>query len=190
MMCIILFNKSIRGKEKILVVGLVMSLLSNPECWWARYIPQLYFLSIITIISSYKAVDCGFIRHFHRYTCISSIIILTITITFVSAGYFRKLISIFSLHSDNIEKLKHIYNDSGRDLYVTFHKLDSRKLSIFQVNDIKIKNKKKVKRPKEYVLIYKDSQTEIYKYNSDSSKYNTRESKRLHDDVLHISKNR
>ena len=170
MMCIILFNKSIRGKEKILVVGLVMSLLSNPECWWARYIPQLYFLSIITIIISYKAVDCGFIRHFHRYICISSIIILTINITFVSAGYFRKLISNISLHSDNIEKLKHIYNDSGRDLYVTFHKLDSRKLSIFQVNDIKILDSKKVKRPKEYVLIYKDSQTEIYKYNREPPK--------------------
>ena len=170
MMCIILFNKSIRGKEKMLVVGLVISLLSNPECWWARYIPQLYFLSIITIIISYKAVDCGFIRHFHRYICISSIIILTINITFVSAGYFRKLISNISLHSDNIEKLKHIYNDSGRDLYVTFHKLDSRKLSIFQVNDIKILDSKKVKRPKEYVLIYKDSQTEIYKYYRDSPK--------------------
>ena len=170
MMCIILFNQSIQGKEKILVVGLVISLLSNPECWWARYIPQLYFLSIITIIISYKAVDCGFIRHFHRYICISSIIILTINITFVSAGYFRKLISNISLHSDNIENLKHIYNDSGRDLYVTFHKLDSRKLSIFQVNDIKILDSKKVKRPKEYVLIYKDSQTEIYKYNRDSPK--------------------
>ena len=98
------------------------------------------------------------------------IIILTINITIVSAGYFRKLISNINLHSENIEKLKHIYNDSGRDLYVIFHKLDSRKLSIFQVNGIKILDSKKVKRPKEYVLIYKDSQTEIYKYNSDSPK--------------------
>ena len=142
MMCMILFNKSIQGKEKILVVGLVISLLSNPECWWARYIPQLYFLSIISIIISYKAVDCGFIRHFHRYICIICIIILTINITIVSAGYFRKLISNINLHSENIEKLKHIYNDSGRDLYVIFHKLDSRKLSIFQVNGIKIAKQK------------------------------------------------
>ena len=74
------------------------------------------------------------------------------------------------MHSHNIERLKYIYNESGRDLYVTFHKLDSRKLSIFQVNDIKILDSKKVKRPKEYVLIYKDSQTEIYKYNRDSPK--------------------
>ena len=170
MMCLILFNKSIKRKEKILIIGLVVSILSNPECWWARYIPQMYFLSIITIIISYKATDLGFIRNYHRYICIICIAILTINLTFVSAGYFRKLKSNISLHSDNIEKLKHIYNDSGRDLYVTFHKLDSRKLSIFQVNDIKILDSKKVKRPKEYVLIYKDSQTEIYKYNRDSPK--------------------
>ena len=170
MMCLILFNKSIKRKEKILIIGLVVSILSNPECWWARYIPQMYFLSIITIIISYKATDLGFIRNYHRYICIICIAILTINLTFVSAGYFRKLKSNISLHSHNIERLKYIYNESGRDLYVTFHKLDSRRLSIFQVNDIKILDSKKVKRPKEYVLIYKDSQTEIYKYNSDSSK--------------------
>ena len=34
------------------------------------------------IIISYKAVDCGFIRHFHRYICISSIIILGSVVKF------------------------------------------------------------------------------------------------------------
>lgn len=143
MMCLILFNKSIKRKEKILIIGLVVSILSNPECWWARYIPQMYFLSIITIIISYKATDLGFIRNYHRYICIICIAILTINLTFVSAGYFRKLKSNISLHSHNIERLKYIYNESGRDLYVTFHKLDSRRLSVFEANGIKILDSKK-----------------------------------------------
>ena len=165
MMCLILFNKSIKRKEKILIIGLVVSILSNPECWWARYIPQMYFLSIITIIISYKATDLGFIRNYHRYICIICIAILTINLTFVSAGYFRKLKSNISLHSHNIERLKYIYNESGRDLYVTFHKLDSRRLSVFEANEIKILDSKKNGLPNGYDIIYKDSITEIYKYN-------------------------
>ena len=165
MMCLILFNKSIKRKEKILIIGLVVSILSNPECWWARYIPQMYFLSIITIIISYKATDLGFIRNYHRYICIICIAILTINLTFVSAGYFRKLKSNISLYSHNIERLKYIYNESGRDLYVTFHKLDSRRLSVFEANEIKILDSKKNGLPNGYDIIYKDSITEIYKYN-------------------------
>ena len=165
MMCLILFNKSIKRKEKILIIGLVVSILYNPECWWARYIPQMYFLSIITIIISYKATDLGFIRNYHRYICIICIAILTINLTFVSAGYFRKLKSNISLHSHNIERLKYIYNESGRDLYVTFHKLDSRRLSVFEANEIKILDSKKNGLPNGYDIIYKDSITEIYKYN-------------------------
>lgn len=165
MMCLILFNKSIKRKEKILIIGLVVSILSNPECWWARYIPQMYFLSIITIIISYKATDLGFIRNYHRYICIICIAILTINLTFVSAGYFRKLKSNISLHSHDIERLKYIYNESGRDLYVTFHKLDSRRLSVFEANGIKILDSKKNGLPNGYDIIYKDSITEIYKYN-------------------------
>ena len=66
----------------------------------------------------------------------------------------------------DIEKMKNIYNESGRELYIILHKLDSRKLSVFEVNGIKILDGKKEKRPKGYSLLYKDNITEIYNYNS------------------------
>ena len=69
------------------------------------------------------------------------------------------------MHSHNIERLKYIYNESGRDLYVTFRKLDSRRLSVFEANEIKILDSKKNGLPNGYDIIYKDSITEIYKYN-------------------------
>ena len=53
--------------------------------------------------------------------------------------------------------------DNDKELYVIFHNLDSRKLSIFQVNDIKILDSKKMDIPKGYVLFYKDEIMEIYK---------------------------
>lgn len=166
MMCIILANNSIQRKEKILIIGLAVSILSNPECWWARYIPQMYFLSIITIIVSYKAAECGLLRNYHRYLNMICIVILSINLFFVFAGNFRQLNSNLNLHSDNIEKMKNIYNESGRELYIILHKLDSRKLSVFEVNGIKILDGKKEKRPKGYSLLYKDNITEIYNYNS------------------------
>lgn len=163
MVCIILINKSIQRKEKYLIIGLIISILSNPECWWARYIPQMYFLSIVTIIVSYKAAVQGQISRFFRYFCYFCITILSINIVFVSAGSFRNLYTNINEHSANIERLISSYKDNDKELYVIFHKLDSRKLSIFQVNDIKILDSKKMDIPKGYVLFYKDEIMEIYK---------------------------
>ena len=163
MVCIILINKSIQRKEKYLIIGLIISILSNPECWWARYIPQMYFLSIVTIIVSYKTAVQGQISRFFRYFCYFCITILTINIVFVSAGSFRNLYTNINEHSANIERLISSYKDNDKELYVIFHKLDSRKLSIFQVNDIKILDSKKMDIQKGYVLFYKDEIMEIYK---------------------------
>lgn len=51
---VLLCRAHLRNKQILALLGLVLaSVLINPEAWWARYAPQLYFLPIIILALSY-----------------------------------------------------------------------------------------------------------------------------------------
>lgn len=51
---VVLFAQGFRRKE---ILGLLLlvtgSFLINPESWWARYVPQMYFVPLLVLVASY-----------------------------------------------------------------------------------------------------------------------------------------
>lgn len=51
---VVLFAQGFRRKEILgLLVLVTGSFLINPESWWARYVPQMYFLPLLVLVASY-----------------------------------------------------------------------------------------------------------------------------------------
>lgn len=51
---VVLFAQVFRRKEILgLLVLVTGSFLINPESWWARYVPQMYFLPLLVLVASY-----------------------------------------------------------------------------------------------------------------------------------------
>lgn len=51
---VLLFRSTLRRREILALLALVLvSVLINPEAWWARYAPQLFFIPIIILALSY-----------------------------------------------------------------------------------------------------------------------------------------
>lgn len=51
---VVLFAQGFRRKEILgLLVLVTGSFLINPESWWARYVPQMYFVPLLVLVASY-----------------------------------------------------------------------------------------------------------------------------------------
>ena len=65
----------------IFIVGLLFSVFSNPECWWARYVPQTYLLSIMILIYLVSAIDDN-----KKKAIVDKIFLAVIVVNFLSAN--------------------------------------------------------------------------------------------------------
>ena len=128
---LVLFRQGFRRKE---ILGLLLlvagSFLINPESWWARYVPQMYFLPLIALGVSYylcKAPLGSLLR-------IALLVTITINFTtyakqFYKQGSHYKQATLARLDSAKTyaqEQTLYIYSNGWEHSFL--HKLESAKV--------------------------------------------------------------
>ena len=134
----------IRGKyEKklisIFILGIIITILINPEAWWARYTPQLYIIPIIVFLVF--VYDMRNLKKEQKYFKLKNvisamlIILCILNISLITYTYIESNIKSTKLISSELNKLRNekieIYVESD-----VFEKSSIRKL---QENDIDYK---------------------------------------------------
>lgn len=128
---LVLFHQGFRRKE---ILGLLLlvagSFLINPESWWARYVPQMYFLPLLVLGVSYylcKAPLGSLLR-------IALLVTITINFTtyakqFYKQGSHYKQATLARLDSAKTyaqEQTLYIYSNGWEHSFL--HKLESAKI--------------------------------------------------------------
>lgn len=60
---LLILKKKLTKEQMILLFGLLCSVFVNPECWWARYVPQLWLFCMLVFIYSVKVLDARIRRN-------------------------------------------------------------------------------------------------------------------------------
>lgn len=128
---VVLFAQGFRRKEILgLLVLVTGSFLINPESWWARYVPQMYFVPLLVLVASY------YLSKPPLSSLLRIALLLTITInTALYATQFYKHGSRYkhatqarldSAKTYTKEQKLHIYSNGWEHSFL--HKLESAKI--------------------------------------------------------------
>lgn len=153
------YNRKLTRSMIILLVGLLCSVFANPECWFARYVPQLYLIPVLIAVWGMSSF-VGRAKLLFRVSCILLLINLLFSVTYLPVSYWagdRQLKELVRISKD-------AYNKSKAPLYVDFKTFYSKTASVMQLNDIPCVyfDSGKLALPKDYIKIYDANNTVIY----------------------------
>lgn len=128
---VVLFAQGFRRKEILgLLVLVTGSFLINPESWWARYVPQMYFVPLLVLVASY------YLSKPPLSSLLRIALLLTITINtalyatqFYKQGSWYKHATLARLDSAKTyakEQKLYIYSNGWEHSFL--HKLESAKI--------------------------------------------------------------
>lgn len=128
---VVLFAQGFRRKEILgLLVLVTGSFLINPESWWARYVPQMYFVPLLVLVASY------YLSKPPLSSLLRIALLLTITINtalyatqFYKQGSWYKHATLARLDSAKTyakEQQLYIYSNGWEHSFL--HKLESAKI--------------------------------------------------------------
>lgn len=128
---VVLFAQGFRRKEILgLLVLVTGSFLINPESWWARYVPQMYFVPLLVLVASY------YLSKPPLSSLLRIALLLTITINtalyatqFYKQGSHYKQATLARLDSAKTyakEQKLYIYSNGWEHSFL--HKLESAKI--------------------------------------------------------------
>ncbi len=102
----------------LLLLGAILaSGLSNPEAWWARFVPQLWMLPLLTILLIMSTTPRG---KLHRLSHII-VVILCINQLLIASPYLVSAIARSVLETHQLSQLK----NTGERIIVTFNRFVS-----------------------------------------------------------------
>jgi hypothetical protein len=106
-------------KNWLYIIGLIIiSIIIMPESWWARYVPQFWYLPIIALLMSELYIDNKFkILKISMYLC------LTINVVFTLLS-FRYNFIMTRLINAQLKEIK----DSNRTIFVQFDSSESNRI--------------------------------------------------------------
>lgn len=146
-------RRSFTPLRVMFLVGLLASVFVNPECWWARYVPQLYILPVVVAAWGMKDANVRVRKSFALLP-----IVLAVNLCLVVCGqpyiYLKEMYGQVKL---NLE-LKEAYKKSRKPMYVDFDHFYSRTASIMEWNHIPYVyfNSKKYSAPNGYKKLFCD----------------------------------
>jgi hypothetical protein len=97
----------------LLLAAILASGLSNPEAWWARFVPQLWMLPLLTILLIVSTTPHG---RLHRLSHIA-VVILCINQLLITPPYLVGVIARSALQTHHLSQLK----NTGERIIVTFN---------------------------------------------------------------------
>ncbi|MBI1277783.1 MAG: hypothetical protein GC179_06610 [Anaerolineaceae bacterium] len=97
----------------LLMGGILVSGLSNPEAWWARFVPQLWMLPLFTILLIMVATPRGKLYRLSRII----LIILCINQVLIASPYLISAVARSILETQQMIHLK----NSGERISITFN---------------------------------------------------------------------
>ena len=144
----LLLIKNQNNEEKkimwLITAIICLSVLSNPECWWARYAPQFWALPVFIVY--FKIINSDKIMFISIFTII--FMFLNILIYLLAASVVHKEF-IYQLNTiNNYNKVVRIYSPKKFFEYSFFQKLDNKNIKYKIINqDEYIKDKDKFYNP-------------------------------------------
>lgn len=157
---ILILKKKLTRGQVVMLVGLVCSVFVNPECWWARYVPQLWLICMLVFIYTIWVIN----GRWRRYMCLGMALLLTINYGVSATEQLRAYTTrSFRLYAFNQRLLK-AQKDSKVPAYVNFGVFYSKTASILDRKGIAYRyfNPTTDKLPQGYKLVFKDKETLIY----------------------------
>lgn len=107
----ILFSFKKAGYKKLLIAEgiLLLSVFVNPECWWARFVPQFYLFPVILAVFLFMNAD-------KKYKLMSYVLISAIFLNILITGYFyfKKVFEYQNIQNE----LTYILQRYDGDIYV------------------------------------------------------------------------
>lgn len=160
MLTILLAKKELSKRQIILLGGLLCSVFVNPECWWARYVPQLWLFCILAFIYAIKSFDIKT----RRNACLCLAVLLTANYGVSAIEQTRAYITWSACQRGFNKKLLEAQKQSKAPAYVNFGVFYSKTASILEHNGIAYTyfNPNKDTLPQGYRLYFKDAETVIY----------------------------
>ena len=89
-----------------IVFFIILSAIINPEFWWARYVPQLYFIPLILTFVSFQTTKFHFIDKILLGFNFLNITLIIINLKLISQIYLISNINISSQITTQLESLK------------------------------------------------------------------------------------
>lgn len=147
--------------QAIFIVGVSCSIFSNPECWWARYVPQTYLLSIMILIYFIAAIN-----DYKKRAIVYKIFLAVIVVNFLSANIKNPTCYLGNAYREyqHIQYLKRSQIDSQAPLLVDYSGFYSKVSSELELHHIPYVyfDSSSAKVPVNYQLIYEDASTHIF----------------------------
>jgi hypothetical protein len=101
----------------LLLTAILASVVSNPEAWWARFVPQLWLVPLLAILLIVTVTPRG---KLHRLSSIV-VVILCINQLLITPPYFGGAIARSALQGQQLSQLK----NSGKRIIVMFNRFVS-----------------------------------------------------------------
>lgn len=116
--------------EWLLLVGILTSVLLNPECWWARYAPQFYLFPILTLLFFIYRRNCSY-----RW-CVILLLPVIINILLVAAPVLAKQVVFEYRFSRDMNKIERAANETGCPIPVVFTDFSVDRITCFEQRGI------------------------------------------------------
>lgn len=137
-------NKYEKKAISLFLLGTLITIIINPEAWWARYTPQLYLIPIIVFIMFSLTIqnkkEHGFKFKFYKITELALILMCTLNITFVAYGYFKANIKSTRTINNQLDSLKNldieVYINSDKFKMSCLNRLDYKNIRYKIVENI------------------------------------------------------
>ncbi len=160
MLCALVLKKRLTKDQLLLLGGLLCSVFVNPECWWARYVPQLWLFCILVFIYSLRT----FSMNTRRYICLCYGLLLTANVGISTVEQMRAYVSRSLRQYEFNQILAKAQRVSKAPAYVNFGVYYSKTASILEHDgiDYVYYHPDKMILPQGYNLFFKDEETVIY----------------------------
>ncbi|AWK50030.1 hypothetical protein DIC82_02505 [Clostridium beijerinckii] len=109
----------------LFLLGILITVIMNPEAWWARYTPQLYLIPIIVFstfsLDIQEKKEYGRRGIFCKIIELAVVLICALNITFVAYSYFKANVQSTKTINNQLIALK----DSNIEVYIKSDKFKS-----------------------------------------------------------------
>ncbi|MGG1659095.1 hypothetical protein [Brevibacillus sp. NRS-1366] len=113
LLILVLTSDRAKAKPLLLICGLLLlTVIINPESWWARYVPQLWFIPILIAIAGWEAK-----KKATRYISRILVGILLANMLLVGTAHTVGQFMINSYAKNQLQEIK----DNGKTMLVDFH---------------------------------------------------------------------
>ena len=116
--------------EWLLLVGILTSVLLNPECWWARYAPQFYLFPVLALLFFIYR------RHCSCRWCVILLLPVIINILLVAAPVLAKQVVFEYRFSRDMNKIERAANETGCPIPVVFTDFSVDRITCFEQRGI------------------------------------------------------